>query len=445
MARLLILLACLLSFPAMAEEFIWKINHSAGNFQGPDPSVVCKNLLSARTQSDPNWNYAYRGLEPMGPTQFRCLHTQTLKSGASPIDTDSGVVTRSGTQCPADTEYNTETGTCDSDNRCATLAGTSRRFSLSGVAPDSFMFISSDGKYSQPRAEGCFQGCQAETISPDCRTLTTGAYACRGSATFTGAECTSSSDEPDIDLENAPAQDLPPPTTTESSTPCNYVTGPGGEKTCSSTSTTDKEGQSCGMFNGQQICETKQPSKDDTTIDTTVTTTSTPDGGTKTTKTDTATTTTCVGTKCTTTSTTNTTTTTTKPDGTPGGTTSTCVGEKCKGNSEEGGNEGACITDCGSGEESGEDLEGAEFGEVDGYGENLEAYMQRISDAPLFQAVSGIGNIGSGSCSFSSADTDIGSINLDIMCQMAEGVLSPLYYAFLALFGFAAVRVLLSA
>lgn len=239
-----------------------------------------------------------------------------------------------------------------------------------------------------------------------------------------------------------------PPTVTDRQ-PCTYVTDAEGRQSCSSFDYKGVPGESsqCGEVNGQMTCISKQPpTSNGTQIDTKVETKPNQDGTTTTTKTDVRTDVHCTGAGSCQSVTTKTTNVTIKDSN--GNTLSSdtkCEGSKCSQGSGKGDGTGTgtgdCIVDCES--QSGE-VTGPELGEVSGFGESLTDFMSGVEQTPLMSAISGIGLTGSGSCSFPSATTMIGTISFDSICTNS-GWLDPLYYVFLAVWAFLAVRVLMSA
>jgi hypothetical protein len=146
----------------------------------------------------------------------------------------------------------------------------------------------------------------------------------------------------------------------------------------------------------------------------------------------------CTGTSCNTSTTTN----TTINNG--GSISGTCTGAQCPtaGNPDGNGDGlGDCVGSC-EGSTGPLSLEG--MGEGTSFGDTLDGYYDRISGSPIASAVTGISMPSNGSCSFPTASTYLFEVDLNFICQNADW-LDPLRYVFLAIWAFAAVRVLMSA
>lgn len=232
--------------------------------------------------------------------------------------------------------------------------------------------------------------------------------------------------------------------------PCTYVTDAEGRQSCTSFDYKGVPGESnnCGSVNGAAYnCDyIKVPTSNGTQIDTKVETKSNPDRTTTTTKTDIRTDVICSGPNSCQSVTTKTTNVTIKDSN--GNTTSSdtkCEGAKCGSGIGRGDGTGTgvgdCIVDC-----EGEDgqVSAPELGDVATYAESIQAFQSAIEGSPIMTAVSGITVTGSGSCNMGSTNTAIGTISLDYICTHSNW-LDDLYFVFLAVWGLAAVRVLLSA
>ncbi len=276
-------------------------------------------------------------------------------------------------------------------------------------------------------------------------------YSCAYSdGQYTGTQCTATSNP---DAIGDVSEDTPPPAKPERTTEkedCRYITDDNGVQHCVSKHTNTTPGfKQCEGEN----CTKEDAKKTESKTETKVTTKDNPDGTKTVTKTDTHTKTDCVknSSNCKTTTTTTTKTTTVGADGSVLDTKVTCTGPQC-GKSPADDADGDGMEDCGndcadvkSGGKGGPD--GAEdgFGDVMGYGDALGSFMGRVKNSPLGQAVSGIAVPGGGSCSMPSRSIPIiGSVSAQGMCDLAH-VLDGLRFVFLALFGFAAVRVVMSA
>lgn len=231
--------------------------------------------------------------------------------------------------------------------------------------------------------------------------------------------------------------------------PCNYHYDSPERQSCVSFDYKGVPGESsqCGQVNGVMQCIAKRPaSSNGTQIDTTVETKSNPDGTTTTTKTDIRTDVICSGPNACQSVTTKTTNVTIKDsNGNATSSETKCEGAKCgkgigKGDGS-GTGQGDCIVNC---DEEDSQVTAPELGEVASYAESIQAFQAAIEGSPIMSAVSSIALTGSGSCNMGSTNTAIGTISLDYICTNSNW-LDDLYFVFLAIWGLAAVRVLLSA
>lgn len=416
---------------ARAADYYWLIANSNYQGTGPTPVAAC----TAFADADPAYifvrvDYPYG---PYGPDRANCV----LFSPSANRNFDN-VVRRYGDSCPADTEYNPTSGGCEATG-CAALVGQSTPFSLSGVGTTDYMYITPDRKFSAPAQHACINGCSVSTVDQSCQTSSLGPWRCGGTAVYDGGKCGEGTESPDTPTVTESAElEKPASELTTQNQPCNYITQPDGSQTCTSLTVEDHKGQTCGTFNGQVICPEIQPEYDSTQIDTTVTTEDNGDGTTTTTKTDVATVTNCTGTSCNTSTTTN----TTINNG--GSITGTCTGAQCPtaGNPDGNGDGlGDCVGSC-EGSTGPLSLEG--MGEGTSFADTLDGYYDRITGSPIASAVTGISMPSNGSCSFPTASTYLFDVDLNFICQNADW-LDPLRYVFLAIWAFAAVRVLMSA
>lgn len=274
--------------------------------------------------------------------------------------------------------------------------------------------------------------CGINVTAKKCTTRVDGKHKCVVEGTYNGQFNPNGEDN----LDNCPTQDcttkppetpkpeVPKPETSTDSKPCNYASVNGALE-CVSSSIENKEGtKNCGTFNGAWQCVKVPPTSNGISILTKVTTEATPDGGTKTTKTDTATQTKCsdIG-KCTTSTTTNVNVTIKDGQGNTTSTTGTCKGDNCpdkNGNPDANGDGfGDCVgDDCGEDEET-------KVGAQDWYQEGEDTYASvlgdfadRVANIPV---VAGVDNFLSvtptGACPVWQVDAWVFHIRLDQFCQ----------------------------
>lgn len=108
------------------------------------------------------------------------------------------------------------------------------------------------------------------------------------------------------------------------------------------------------------------------------------------------------------------------------------------GTGTDGGTESTCTDDC--------EFSAAENEEVCTFGTCLNDYYERISEAPLIAAVSGIGaSLPSGVCPEGSVSLFGETITLDIQCTLWDDIAPVLSAVFLACWAFAGLRIIMSA
>lgn len=256
-------------------------------------------------------------------------------------------IQRTGTTCPVSGQtYNTSTGVCNcpsgtslqggqciSNNPCAAGANTPTGWKKQWASFDAYN--SDSGK---PKCQTSQNGCAVD-ICGDNGTMqcgqsgTTGAYACFGNGTYTGAQ-QDPSEGGDVDGCEGDACQPPPPVTSSSQQSCTPNVN--GSFTCVKNDVSSQfSGSECtvGSVGGSTgyVCVKPDyvPQSHDKTTQDVVTQTTNPDGSKTTVKETTTNHTTCKAGVCTTTTTTTTTTNGTNSDGSPGDSSTVCTGDKC--------------------------------------------------------------------------------------------------------------------
>lgn len=435
-----ILLACSLcafAISAHAADYYWVdgANPTLESRRSDSPIGTCQKIREANVAAT-GQSYTITSVVRITDTKYVCYYKRGTYNGNWSAD-------RRGSSCPAGTVY-TPTVTDGSSQcvpedptpDCSSKKDEEYPFSKSGAAPDNYVSLIQlvpGGAYSvSAKTEGCMSGCAVSTADQKCVARTNGLYRCAGTARNLGVACPANTTDT-VGVEETRTD--PDPQTIKEGEECTYVTQPDGTKTCSSSNFVEKEGQHCGEYNGKRICVDTQPTKNGISVVTTVKSETGTDNKTTVTKTDEATKTTCTAVNtCTSTKTTSVTTTVTDANGKTT-TSSKCEGELCpKGGGIDRCTDDNCTDDSGF-EHNGED--------VPGFGESLSDYYSRLKGAPLFAAVAGV-TVGSGSCSMGSVSTMVGNVDLDVICSKSSW-LDSLYPVMLALWGFAAIRVFLSA
>lgn len=414
-----------------ATDYYWQARYGSTTHY-PSASAAC---IGMGDNSETKYELAYVS----GTTGYCNGYRNGAYVGGAEVD-------RYGASCPAGATYDAAKGECIVEDKCGALAGKSTPFSKSGAGPDGYMsiFDTTAGKKSAPSQSGCFNGCAASTAQQKCTVKVAGSYFCRGTAYYTGAAC-GTTDAPSIDTADTSA--FPDAQTISDKKPCVYTTGPDGAQTCTSETSTEKEGQNCGTFNGATVCADKVPNSEKMKIDTNVSETSNPDGSKVVTKVDVSTKTVCTAVQtCTTTTVTTTTKITKDKDGNTTSSTTSTNTTTGTGGKNDGKGTGAEGEGGGEGTEEGGELATPELEEGDDYADSTQKYFNRIKGSPIAQAVTGIQFPEGGSCSFPSATVPyIGTISLDNICAQATDWLAPLRVVMLGVFGFISLRHLMSA
>lgn len=426
---------------ADAEDFYWVNANTYA--RGDNPVSMCKQAIANMETDD--YRRVDNGSAFESEVKYMCRYIAERKSDGYRQYPGEVAIDRRGDTCPNGGSYDPATGSCGVEDPCSGKAGQSTPFSKSGTGPDGYMsiFDAAGGKKSAPAQTGCFNGCAASTAQQKCTVKVAGSYFCRGTAYYTGAACGTST-APTLDASDTSS--FPDAQTISDKKPCVYTTGADGVQTCSSETSTEKEGQNCGTYNGQTICADKKPNSEKMKIDTKVSETSNPDGSKIVTKEDVSTKTVCSAVQtCTTTTVTTTTRITKDKDGnttSSSSTTNTTTGTGGKNDGTGTGAEG----EGGEGMEEGGELATPELEEGDDYGQSTQKYFNRIKGSPIAQAVTGIQFPEGGSCSFPSVTVAyIGTISLDNICAQATDWLAPLRVVMLGVFGFISLRHLMSA
>lgn len=419
------------------------LNARSGSVYYPSAIEACKNTLGGDTAAMGYSNW--RVLPHSNPTVRVCMATYKNPQfpNNAPQETNSGNVWYVAGTCEEGTTLNPDTLECEGEepNPCEDKAGQETKFSMAGKAPDANFGVNNGSLVPKTR-HACISSCVVELASSPCKTWASGHYKCSGLAFFTGQQCGSESK-----VEGTASDTTPEVEKTD--IPCKYETV-NGVQVCTSQKTVDKQGKSCGQVNGQDVCVDKEPERDDVKIETTVKTEPTPDGGSKTTTKNEATVTKCKGiNNCKTTTTTTTKTETKDSSGNTTDSKTICTGPHCGsgGDDDDGDGLGDCIgPSCAEVRSGGQgEGDGEGFEDVPDYLETLTAFMDRVRQSPIAQAATNIAPMGAGSCSMPSKSIPIiGTVSAQGMCDLAH-VLNGLRYVFLALFGFVAVRVVMSA
>lgn len=363
--------------------------------------------------------------------------TCTLDTPTSKNLTYTVLFDRRGDSCPSGSTFDSVTGICKSDNPCQALSGQMVK-TVQNMGQDYPVVI------GPTVTSACVNGCSvpmAVTVQTRCKqSAKTWDTYCLFAGFYDGLQCTAGGgNSPDCVGDACTA---PEPQTVVDEKPCVYTTDAEGRKVCTSEWSKYADGAyNCGQVDGAWKCLPKDSGQSEQNkVDTKVTETSNPDGSKDQTKTDTQTTSVCTGAgACTSSTTTTVTVTHIAPDGTQSGSSSSCSGPNCPSTSSTGD-----TSNCPPGQTCDQSFKAPGTGDVPTFTEAVGKFKSAIESAPIVAAVSNISVPTGGSCSFPSASTSIGEIGMGPFCDLA-GVLDSIRAVFLAVWGLAAVRVLMSA
>lgn len=342
--------------------------------------------------------------------------------------------------------------------RCAALAGTTTTVRIEGNINDANAAIGKSPtsdfftvRQRQFNAEGCSADVGMATNHGEdvCVFKADGRYICNIQVGYDGAVSETGSASTG-EATDAPVADSTSDTTQECTTP--VVDAEGRHLTCYTTSGASQDGTStCDRGEYDMYCHPAKPTPESETKtkEDQITEKSNPDGG-KTTTTNTTTTTTyCKTGACNTSTTNNTSVKVTNGNGDVVSESSTCKGEDCPGGDgvdADGDGDGDFSTPDVSDFPNAEDaLPKIGSDEDKTYEEAATEYMERIQEAPIVAAVTNISVPSGGSCNVGSVSLWGGSVSFNEFCSFAPGVLAGLRYIFLAIWAWAAVRLLLTA
>ncbi|MBU1836635.1 MAG: hypothetical protein KJ834_11410 [Alphaproteobacteria bacterium] len=474
------------SGPLLAADYYWVTDNAK---TGSNPTAACNlgfQLIAAQNGYDSHSNVSYTA------TSASSGYCEAYMSYAGSTFKYSNKlpVRRAGDSCPSGTEYDPSTGICDvppgpvecdqnwSGGDIVYSDQLKQCVKYPNLPPEEFCEFmtgkdtgnthleATSGDASGPKsvaAPGTF--CSVSVEKADCKMNTEGTYNCVVSGKYSGGFDPNADKAPGhcstLDCETVPPEDpVPEPEVIKKDDPCIYSAS-GDKEVCHSSKSEEKEGTAdCGVFNGVATCVTKQPSKNGIDIRTEVTKKILADGTTETTKKDVATITKCVAVKsCTTSQTTTTTTTKKDSNGNTTSVGSTCTGSACpdKNGNPDGNGDG--LGDCttgdgefcgggtgGDGDGSGGGVESPELEEVPEYADTVEGYFNRIKNAPIITAVTGITVPTGGSCpTYSASHEYFGSIDTGVFCDMGPDLLGMLKYLFLAMWAWVAIRTFMTA
>jgi hypothetical protein len=440
-----IVLATLFSAPSFA-AMVWYNGVGSTQYSGPGPACVARHRMDSNSTA--TYQEGTSTIERISNAQYYCGSGVYIRNEGGAVNNtlppQNWVMIGEGS-CNVGTTFDPSTGAClEPPPPCSDKAGQSFPFTKNGNVSDPAPYLVPYAGGAAPLQQLCYGGCFVSTTEQKCLMTTLGQYTCSGTAYYLPQSCVAS-DVLDID----PNSQRDEPATTSIDEPCTYTTAPDGSQVCTSEKSISKEGQTCGTVNGVQTCVDRKPNSEGVSVSTKVDSTTNPDGSKITKKTDTATHTKCTGiNSCSSTTTKTETTTNSDSTGKVTSTSGTCTGPACpdKNTNPDGDGDGYgdCTgTDCdpnGGGGDAGL----PEFEETPGYAEATTTFINRVGNSPLVSAIDGIGLNGSGSCSMTSTQTSIGTISAASFCDNASW-LDPLYFIFLAIHAFAAVRVFLSA
>lgn len=451
--RFLFLLA-FFSMPAFSVPYYWTLSNP-GSWPGGSvltgvhyetPAAACAAGASAYNGGPDGWQVTGHSVSYVSATSYTCTLSLRYPANGS-TTTSSKSIFRSGTECVSPAVYNASTGLCDVPvNKCEAKFGQDQPFKLTGNINDPNSPVkkpASGGQVAMPDIS--VDGCAAQAIKTQCLFHGNGAYTCSGTARYTGQK---GNTNPALDQ---PLVELEPELTSDSEQQCtDWVEDAEGRrtKTCETSSSSDQSGKNtCERGQYDQYCfqGSPTPNPESATAQRTdnIKETINADGSKTTETTSTTNNTYCSFGACTTTTTTNKTTVVTGSDGKVQSESSSCSGDECaKPEDPKKGEMPGAFTPG----DKGEYLPTIGDGEpAPTYSESLENFTDRVAASPLVSSIQGITVPSGGSCSIGSASLFGGSVSFNDFCTLAPEVLAGLRYLFLAIWAWAAIRLLFTA
>lgn len=333
MRRLFSLLLVLFAFDATADDYYWGLRGTGPFF--PNPTSACETL-----NGQPWGQYVGQYLELTStvptdnPELFNCIG-KFHKSWGTPDTGLIGIATRYGSQCPVDTTYNPQAGSCDSDPCKSSIGQTiGSRVTMGVIAATGNTISHNDppGSVCQGQCQYAWNGSHASNIYRFIEGVDNSIY---GDYLYVGngVSCSATDTPP----APQPITATSPVRNKDASCTGSVVDPQGGGVSSQCTATDeyrDPGALSCGQMNGQWLCTVGNPSpkaaKKTVTVDTNTVTN--PDGSKTTTKSTVTVVKDCSGLKgCRDTTTGKIETTGTNADGSPGSSTTTgsCSGPGC--------------------------------------------------------------------------------------------------------------------
>lgn len=317
MNRYLLLLACLFSLSAFAEDYNFGSSVSGGRHSSASAACTASALY---VYPSPNYRGASGSVSGGGSSYSCTASAQYLPKGSDDWSNISRVISidRRGDGCRAGTTYNDAQGSCD-------LPATGCAANKGKVIKSFHWLSATDSPSKTISVDGCAADISGFTI---CKTASPSVYSCTGTATWTGDDLKSSSGSgSECSGDDCHKGDPEDGTTSE---PCIKQDN-GAGYTCTSKVEDSKVGETnCGTANGVYVCTPSvTPAKTTITNDVSQIQTANEDGSLTTKNVTTTTKTTCIADKCTETKYTTVTKGGQTSEGMPTGTSSSCTGKDC--------------------------------------------------------------------------------------------------------------------
>lgn len=183
-----LLVSLLLVGAAQADDYNWRSSASS-NFY-PSPDAACEPVRQNQEAGAIAWfgkgATAKKTVTRVSDTQFTCF-VQAYNPDGGKYTNSSETLTRQGSQCPANTEYNGQNGTCEAVSACKALAGQNFAWGFKTAVG----YVTNGGKHGVGE-HVTKDGCEATTGSFQCDAASDGSdYGyCKGVATYTGLNAT---------------------------------------------------------------------------------------------------------------------------------------------------------------------------------------------------------------------------------------------------------------
>lgn len=183
MRSLLLALLLLASTSAFADNYYWR--NSNTQMTGASATELCANSIARMDSED--YSRKDNGSSFINETTYACRYIAVRKTDG--LENYPGMVElyRVGDTCPANEDYNTETGGCQAQSKCTALKDQAFAWGFKTAVG----YVTNGGKHGVTEHVNK-DGCEATTGSFQCDAASDGSdYGyCKGVATYTGLNAT---------------------------------------------------------------------------------------------------------------------------------------------------------------------------------------------------------------------------------------------------------------